>query len=153
MTVAADLIAKVLSDTPIDDAILDAIALSACADGVTNAELVAILRIARELPSLKDCPPAEIDARVQAAFDRLSADGLDARLQALDKASLDEATRRNMFTAAAVVQYADGQVTNAENEFLLDLADVLGLDDKKVNEIIAEIEIELGIEPGALSER
>jgi len=153
MTVAADLIAKVLSDTPIDDAILDAIALSACADGVTNAELVAILRIARELPSLKDRPPAEIDARVQAAFDRLSADGLDARLQALGKASLDEATRRNMFTAAAVVQYADGQVTNAENEFLLDLADVLGLDDTKVNEIIAEIEIELGIEPGALSER
>jgi len=153
MTVAADLIAKVLEGTPIDDAILDAIALSACADGVTNAELVAILRIARELPSLKDRPPAEIDARVQAAFDRLSADGLDARLQALGKASLDDATRRNMFTAAAVVQYADGQVTNAENEFLLDLADVLGLDDTKVNEIIAEIEIELGIEPGALSER
>jgi hypothetical protein len=51
------------------------------------------------------------------------------------------------------VQYADGQVTNAENEFLLDLADVLGLDDAKVNEIIADIEIELGIEPGALSER
>ncbi len=153
MTVAADLIAKVLEGTPIDDAILDAIALSACADGVTNVELVAILRIARELPSLKDRPPAEIDARVQAAFDRLSADGLDARLQALGKASLDEATRRNMFTAAAVVQYADGQVTNAENEFLLDLADVLGLDDTKVNEIIADIEIELGIEPGALSER
>lgn len=46
MTVAADLIARVLSDTLIDDAILDAIALSACADGVTNVELVAILRIA-----------------------------------------------------------------------------------------------------------
>jgi len=153
MTVAADLIAKVLEGTPINDAILDAIALSACADGVTNAELVAILRIARELPSLRERPPAEIDARVHAAFDRLSADGLEGRLQALGKASLDEATRRNMFTAAAVVQYADGQVTSAENEFLLDLADVLGLDDAKVNEIIAEIEIELGIEPGALSER
>ena len=58
MTVAADLLSKVLSDTPIDDAILDAIALSACADGVTNVELVAILRIARELPSLRDRPPA-----------------------------------------------------------------------------------------------
>jgi len=153
MTVAADLIAKVLSDTPIDDAILDAIALSACADGVTNAELVAILRIARELPSLRELPPAEIDARVHASFDRLSADGLEGRLQALGKTPMDEATRRHMFTAAAVVQYADGQVTNAENEFLLDLADVLGLDDAKVNAIIAEIETELGIEPGALSER
>jgi tellurite resistance protein len=153
MTVAADLIAKVLSDTPIDDAILDAIALSACADGVTNAELVAILRIARELPSLKDRPPAEIDARVHAAFDRLTTEGLEGRLAALGKTAMDDATRRHMFTAAAVVQYADGQVTNAENEFLLDLADVLGLDDTKVNLIIAEIETELGIEPGALSER
>jgi tellurite resistance protein len=153
MTVAADLIAKVLSDTPIDDAILDAIALSACADGVTNAELVAILRIARELPSLKDRHPAEIDAQVHAAFDRLTTEGLEGRLAALGKTTMDEATRRHMFTAAAVVQYADGQVTNAENEFLLDLADVLGLDDTKVNAIIAEIETELGIEPGALSER
>ncbi len=153
MTVAADLLSKVLEGTPIDDAILDAIALSACADGVTNVELVAILRIARELPSLRDREPAEIDARVHAAFDRLTADGLEGRLKALGDAALDEQTRRRMFTAAAVVQYADGQVTNAENEFLLDLADVLGLDDAKVNGIIAEIETELGIEPGALSER
>ncbi len=153
MTVAADLIAKVLSDTPIDDAVLHAIALSACADGVTNVELMAILRIARELPSLRERPPAEIDARVHAAFDRLTADGLEGRLEALGKLPLDDATRRHMFTAAAIVQYADGQVTNAENEFLLDLADVLGLDDTKVNAIIAEIETELGIEPGALSER
>ena len=50
---AAELIAKVLPDTPVDDAILDAIALSACADGVTHDELVTILRIARELPSLR----------------------------------------------------------------------------------------------------
>jgi tellurite resistance protein len=153
MTVAADLLSKVLEDTPIDDAILDAIALSACADGVTNVELVAILRIARELPSLRDREPAEIDARVHAAFDRLTTDGLEGRLKALGEAALDDQTRRRMFTAAAVVQYADGQVTNAENEFLLDLADVLGLDDAKVNGIIAEIETELGIEPGALSER
>ena len=153
MTVAADLLSKVLEGAPIDDAVLDAIALSACADGVTNVELVAILRIARELPSLRDREPAEIDARVHAAFDRLTADGLEGRLKALGDAALDEQTRRRMFAAAAVVQYADGQVTNAENEFLLDLADVLGLDDAKVNGIIAEIETELGIEPGALSER
>jgi tellurite resistance protein len=153
MTVAADLLSRVLEDTPIDDAILDAIALSACADGVTNVELVAILRIARELPSLRGREPAEIDARVHAAFDRLTADGLEGRLKALGDAALDDPTRRRMFTAAAVVQYADGQVTNAENEFLLDLADVLGLDDAKVSGIIAEIETELGVEPGALSER
>ena len=69
---------------------------------VTNVELVAILRIARELPSLRDREPAEIDARVHAAFDRLTADGLEGRLKALGDAALDEQTRRRMFTAAAV---------------------------------------------------
>src|SRR4051794_30534133 len=132
---AAELIAKVLPDSPIDDAILDAIALSACADGVTKDELVAILSIARELPTLRDRPPAEIDERVHAAFDRLTADGLEARLQALGKAEMDDATKRRMFCAAAVVQYADGQVTSSENEFLLDLQDVLGLSDASVGEI------------------
>lgn len=144
---AADLLSKVLPDTPIDDAILDAIALSACADGVTKDELVAILRIARELPSLKGRPPAEIDARVHAAFDRLSADGLEARLAALGKAEMDEETRRKMFCAAAVIQYADGDVSSSENEFLLDLADTLKLDDARVASIISEIERELGLRP------
>jgi tellurite resistance protein len=149
---AAGLIAKVLSDSPNtqgegdDDAILDAIALSACADGVTNVELVAILRIARELPTMRDRPPAEIDERVHAAFDRLTADGLEGRLQALGKTEMDDATRQRMFCAAAVVQYADGQVTSSENEFLLDLADVLQLDDTTVRKIVADIELELGIE-------
>jgi tellurite resistance protein len=152
MTDAADLVAKVLGDLPIDDAILDAIALSACADGVSNAELVAILRLARELPTLRGRPPEEVDARVHASFDRLTAEGLTGRLEALGKAPIDAATRRRMFAAAAVVQYADGLVTNEENEFLLDLADALKLDDAQVAEIIAEIERELDIEPGALSE-
>lgn len=140
---AAALITKVLPDTPIDDAILDAIALSACADGVTNVELVAILRIARELPSLRDKPPAEIDARVHASFDRLTNEGLEARLAALGKAGLDEPTRRHMFCAAAVIQYADGDVTNEENAFLVDLADALALDDATTATIIADIEAQL----------
>ena len=149
---APDLVAKVLGDAPIDDAILDAIALSACADGVTNAELVAMLRLARELPTLRGLPPAEVDARVHASFERITNEGLAARLAALGKATTDEPTRRRMFAAAAVVQSADGLVTNEENEVLLDLADALALDGAMVAGIIAEIERELDIEPGALSE-
>jgi tellurite resistance protein len=150
MSETADLVAKVLGDNPVDDAILDAIALSACADGVTNAELVAILRLAKELPSLRGRPPEEVDAAIHASFDRLTKEGLAARVEALGKMPADEATKRRIFAAAAVVQYADGLVTNEENEFLLDLADALGLDDAKVAEIIAEIERELDVEPGSL---
>lgn len=154
---AADLIAKVptlariASDTngnedgdAIDDAVLDAIALSACADGVTGDELVVLIRMARELPTLRGKPAEVVDARVKASFDRVDADGLEGRLKKLGEAPMDDDTRRRIFCAAAIVQYADGHVTNEENEFLLDLADVLGLDETRVRDIIAEIENELG---------
>lgn len=148
---AAELISKVptlnssdAASASVDDAVLDAIALSACADGVTNDELVVLLRMARELPTLKGRPPEEIDGRVRASFDRITEDGLEGRLEKLGKAAFDDATRRKIFCAAAVVQYADGKVTNEENEFLLDLADVLGLDETRVRDIVAEIERELG---------
>ncbi|MBS2013100.1 MAG: TerB family tellurite resistance protein [Deltaproteobacteria bacterium] len=146
---AADLLGKVPSlegrsaTEEVDDAILDAITLSACADGVNRAELAALLRMARQLPTLEGRPHPEIDARVHAAFARVEADGLEGRLAGLAKASFDDDARRRIFCAAAVVQYADGLVTNEENEFLLDLADVLGLDDMRVQEILAEIEAEL----------
>lgn len=147
----ADLIAKVLGASPVDDAVLDAIALSACADGIANVEVVAIVKIARELPSLAGASPEDIDTRVRAAFERLKADGLEGRLQALGTMGLDADARRRVFAAAAVVQYADGLVTSSENEFLLDLADVLGLDDAKVSAILEDIERALEIEPGGLA--
>ena len=127
----------------VDDAILDAITLSACADGVSKEELTALLRMARQLPTLEGKSLPEIDARVHAAFARVEADGLEGRLAKLANDSFDDVARRRIFCAAAVVQYADGRVTDQENEFLLDLADVLGLDDMRTQEILAENEAEL----------
>ncbi len=141
---AAGLLAKMLPGAVADDAVLDAIALSACADGVSKEEIDAIRRMARELPSSRDLTEADLDARIEASFARIHDDGLEARLEAIAKTALDDATRRRMFTAAAIVQYADGRVTNEENEFLLDLADVLGLTEARVREIVDEIERQLG---------
>lgn len=147
MEKAAELLAKVLPASSIDDAVLDAIALSVCADGVTQEELEALTRMARELPSLEGRSDADVEASVRAAFERIHRDGLEGRLRALGEADLDADARRRVFCAATIVQYADGHVTNEENEFLLDLADVLGLDEVKVREIVAEIERELGVTP------
>jgi len=146
---AAELLGKVptlegaSATEEVDDAILDAITLSACADGVSKEELTALLRMARQLPTLEGKSLSEIDARVHAAFARVEADGLEGRLAKLTKDSFDDVARRRIFCAAAVVQYADGRVSDQENEFLLDLADALGLDDMRTQEILAEIEAEL----------
>jgi tellurite resistance protein len=139
------MLAKVLPETEHDDAILDVIALSACADGVSKDELGALTQMARQLPSCRDLTEAELDARVRASFDRLEERGLEARLREIGERPMDDEARRRMFTAAAIIQYADGHLTNEENEFLLDLADTLGLNETKVREIVDEIEKELGL--------
>jgi tellurite resistance protein len=142
---AKEIMARLVPEAAVDDAVLDAIAISACADGVAKEEIDAIRKMARELPSSRDLSETELESRVEASFARLHADGLEARLRAIADTALDDATRRRMFTAAAIVQYADGKVTNEENEFLLDFADVLGLTESRVREIVEEIEKELAL--------
>ncbi len=139
------LLAKVLIDAAIDDLVLDAITLSACADGMAPEELEALQRMARELPSSRDLDKAGIDARIQASYERAHREGLSERLRTLGETHMTDDVRRRIFSAAALVQYADGRVTNEENEFLLDLADVLGLNETKVREIVDDIERELGM--------
>jgi len=151
MEKAAALLAKITPEAAsrdVDDAVLDAITLSACADGLTKDEITALGLMARELPTSKGLSDAEIDERVRASFERINEVGLEARLQAIGETAIDEETRRRMFSAAVIVQYADGHLTNEENAFLLDLADVLGLNETKVREIVEQIERELGVAAG-----
>jgi tellurite resistance protein len=138
---AAGLISRVLPANAIDDVVIDAIVLSACSDGMSKEELEALATMARELPSLAGKDEAAVTDRIRESFERIERDGLEGRLKQLGAdTSMDDATRRRIFCAAAIIQYADGHVTNEENEFLLDLADVLGLDEKTVREIVADIE-------------
>jgi tellurite resistance protein len=137
---AADLLAKVLPAAGLDDAVLDAIVLSSCADGLAKGELSTVTELARRLPSLRDSSKDDVDARVRTAFERVEATGLEETLRGLaDQVKGDDA-RKQVFTAAVIVQLADGHVTNEENAFLLDLADVLGLDETHVRKIRSEIE-------------
>ena len=123
-----------------DDVVLDAIALSASADGITGDELVALKRMARELPSYAALDDAAIEERIRASFARLHRDGLEGRLRALADVELDDELRSRIFAAAVIVQYADGKVTHEESEFLLDLADVLGLHESQARGVIEGVE-------------
>jgi tellurite resistance protein len=137
---AAGILSRVLPASAIDDAVLDAIVLSACADGMSKSELDALASMAKELPSLAGQDEAAVSGRIRESFERVERDGLEGRLKALAETPMDDETRRRIFCAAAIIQYADGHVTNEENEFLLDLADVLGLDEPTVRDVVADIE-------------
>lgn len=153
MDAAAAMLSRVLPPHAVDDAVIDAIVLSACADGMTRTELEALARMAKDLPTLAGQDDAVVTDRIRESFERIERDGLDGRLRTLANASLDGDTRRRIFCAATVIQYADGQVTSAENEFLFDLADVLGLEEPTIREIVTEIETTLGAEAALSSQR
>ena len=83
MEQAADLITRLLHLSPeqaMDDAVIDAIVLSACADGMSNAELEALTRMAKELPSLQGKDEAAVSDRIRESFERVERDGLDLAL-------------------------------------------------------------------------
>jgi len=134
------LLSRMLPQGAMDDAVLDAIVLSACSDGMTGTELEALAQMASELPSLAGRDQAAVTERIRQSFERVERDGLEGRLRAFGGESFDDRTRRRIFLAAALVQYADGRVTASENEFLLDLSGVLGLDDATVADVLADIE-------------
>lgn len=141
---AAGLLAKLLPADGPDEAVLDAIVLSSCADGLSKGELGTVTRLAGAIHSLRASSKEAVEVRVRAAFERIEAAGLEEALRALgDKIEGDDA-KKHVFTAAVIVQFADGHLTNEENEFLLDLADVLGLDETHVRMITSEIEAALG---------
>ena len=124
---------------PDDDTVLEVMALSACADGVNREELDAIATLAKELPSYRALDAATLKARVEDAFAWLDETGLEASLLAIAGRAKDDAAKKRVFYAGAIVQHADGRLSNQENEFLLDLADALGLDDETSRAIAAEI--------------
>lgn len=137
---ASGALAKVLPAAAIDDAVLDTIVIAACADGITKDELDAIGRMARELPSLKRLTEREVTTRLEASYERIHQDGLQGRLDAIARAPMDDAAKRQIYQAAAVMQYADGKVTPQENAFLEDLAKALGLSASAVIELLDEVE-------------
>jgi len=145
MADAGALLAKALPETDLDDAVLDVITLSVCSDGVAKGELQTLRTMVRQLPALRDLSDDDLEARVRGSFERLEARGLEERLREIGERPIDEDRRRRLFRAAAIVQYADGHLTNEENAFLLDLADAIGLTETKVREIVDEIAGELGV--------
>lgn len=136
-------LAKLLPAKELDDAVLDTIVIAACADGLTKDEIVAIGQMARELPSFERLAEAEVAARLEASYERIHRDGLKGRLDTIARAPMNDAAKRQIYQAAAIMQYADGKVSPQENAFLEDLASALGLDASTVIELLDEVEAAL----------
>lgn len=153
---AVDLLARAPPSAGLDDAVLDAIVLSSCADGLAKGELDTVTQLAAALPSFARCA-IRAETSWASASDRRSK-GSTRWASKTRSARLGEKVegvdaKKQVFTAAVVVQIADGHLTNEENALLLDLADVLGLDETSVRKIRSEMESVLGAPKSVTSER
>ena len=142
---AADLSALKQDDVSPDvllrfDVICETMFLMAKADGTLDpAEADTLKGALREL-SDNTVRSHHIQKMLEAAEQRLLADGLDARIQAVAQKLLqDEGSAEAAFVLAAAVAYADDAIADEENELLNKLADALGLDAAQADELLDDM--------------
>lgn len=76
------------------------------------------------------------DTMLERAAARLAAEGVDARLRAIARDLGEDPIRGEVsYVLAAAIAYADNDMSMAENLFLNDLADALGIDDARSEEL------------------
>ena len=88
---------------------------------------------------------AQIDALLAAAEARVGDEGRAARLAAVAGELREDRARAEVaFVLAAALAFADNAIADQENDELNDLADALGIDEARANELLDAVEADLG---------
>ena len=121
-------------------AALEATFLMIAVDGrVMEEEEDAARSVLHELVSAH-LGPGQIEELLAAFAERLDAEGLGARLEAVGRALReDRGLCEETFGLCAAVTAADGKEASEENEGLNELLDRLGLDDERADELLGEV--------------
>jgi tellurite resistance protein len=127
-----------------EQALVDAMCLSVCADGeVTDHELMRAQELASQLPGLRGQPQETIDGYLERSFSALRLDGFDGVMKNVARTLREPAQREEAFTLAALVQYADGRIEEVENQFLAALRDAFQIAPDRADAIVADVEKQL----------
>ncbi len=122
----------------------EAMYLMMSADGaVSRAEREVLTGALRNLSSDR-LRGAQIDELVDAAAAKVAASGRDARMAAIiEELHEDRARAEVAFVLAAAIAFADSAIADQENETLNTLADGLGIDEARANELLDGVEKDL----------
>jgi uncharacterized tellurite resistance protein B-like protein len=127
----------------------EAMYLMMSADGSVGDDERAVLKGA--LKSLSDdaLSSATIDSMVDAAARNAETAGREKRLAEVAAQLCEDPARREVaFVLAAAVAFADSAIADEENEVLSDLAEALGIDEKRVEQLLDNVEADLARRPG-----
>ena len=121
-------------------AICEAMYLVMVADKkVANSER-AVLRGALRILSRDVVRSSHIESMVDIAAQKLAKDGIERRLErVIEKLRADPGKAEVTYILAAAIAAADNKVTNEEQAMLARLGDALGIDERRANELLAEL--------------
>lgn len=128
--------------------IIEAMYLMMSADGkITNDERDVLKGALRNL-SGDTIRSVHIEAMLDQAAKHVAEQGRDARLRdVIEHLHEDGARAEVAFVLAAAIAFADNAIADEENETLNALAEGLGIDDSRANELLDSVEADLADRP------
>ena len=122
----------------------EAMYLMMSADGAVGTEEREVLKGALRNLSSDAIRGVQIDSMLEDAVKRVETDGRDARLKEV-VASLheDKARAEVAFVLAAAIAFADNAIADEENDTLNSLAEGLGIDEARANQLLDDVEKDL----------
>ena len=122
----------------------EAMYLMMSADGSVGTEEREVLKGALRNLSSDAIHGVQIDSMLADAVKRVETDGREARLKEV-AASLheDKARAEVAFVLAAAIAFADNAIADEENDTLNSLAEGLGIDEARANQLLDDVEKDL----------
>lgn len=123
----------------------EAMYLMMSADGKISNEEREVLRGALRNLSGDQIRTAHIESMLDDAGKKVVDEGRDKRMQEVVHALHDDKARAEVaFVLAAAVAFADNAIADEENETLNSLAEGLGIDEARANQLLDDVEKDLG---------
>jgi len=141
---AAELLAASIEYGPLCEAMY----LMMSADGKITQDERDVLKGALRTLSEDTVLSVHIEAMLDAAAKNVAEHGRDGRLREVASQLQDDPARSEVaFILAAAVAFADNAIADEENEALSRLAEGLGIDDARVDELLDSVEADLAPRP------
>ena len=123
----------------------EAMYLMMSADGAIGNEEKEVLKGALRNLSGDSIRTAHIDSMLESASKRVADEGREARMKAVVESLHEDGARAEVaFVLAAAIAFADNAIADEENETLNTLAEGLGIDEGRANELLDDVEKDIG---------
>jgi tellurite resistance protein len=129
--------------------ICEAMYLMMSADGKITADEREVLKGALRNLSADTIRSVHIEAMLDESAKKVAEEGRDARLRDVIATLHEDGARAEVaFVLAAAIAFADNAIADEENETLNSLAEGLGIDEARANELLDSVEADLAERPG-----